>query len=39
MADAALLASCRALPQRLTSLGFHFTAPTLTEALGQLKLR
>lgn len=38
MADAALLASCRAVPDRLTSLGFDFKAPTLAEALAQLKL-
>lgn len=36
MADATLLASCRAHPERLTSVGFHFNEPTLPEALARL---
>ncbi|MGN6135886.1 MAG: TIGR01777 family oxidoreductase [Aureliella sp.] len=36
MADAALLASCRAIPARLTELGFAFEYPTLESALLKL---
>lgn len=36
MADEALLASCRAVPQRLLSGGFNFSAPTLADAWRQL---
>lgn len=33
MADAALLASCRAIPQRLLESGFQFSSPSLFHAL------
>ena len=36
MADAALLASCRAMPERLQAAGFTFDAPTLSTAFEQL---
>jgi uncharacterized protein len=36
MADAALLASCRAVPERLQTEGFSFQAPTLAEALERI---
>jgi uncharacterized protein (TIGR01777 family) len=38
MADAVLLASCRAVPARLTALGFRFSARTLPEAFTQLRV-
>jgi uncharacterized protein len=36
MADAALLASCRAVPERLSAAGFKFAAPSLDQAFQQL---
>jgi uncharacterized protein (TIGR01777 family) len=39
MADAALLASCRAIPAKLLASGFHFQFPEITPALTHLLKR
>jgi uncharacterized protein (TIGR01777 family) len=38
LADAVLLSSCRAVPARLTALGFECAARTLSEAFTQLRV-